>query len=124
MEDRVAQTAVAQAVEAYRKGLLTGNQAQLAALCMDEVSYGHSSGVLQTKADFIAEATSGKTIWKSLSFENPTNNVVGDTAICRCTFVGENETDRKTNALRFGLLMVWHKQDGQWKLLVRQGYKL
>ncbi len=124
MEDTVGEAGVAQAVEAYRKGLLTANKAQLEALCMDELTYGHSSGLLQTKAEFIADATSGKTTWKSIGFEGSTNRVVGDSAISRCIFVGENASEGKTNALRFAIVMVWHKQGGQWKLLVRQGYKI
>jgi hypothetical protein len=124
MEDTVGEAAIAQAVEAYRKGLLAANKAQLEALCMDQVSYGHSSGLLQTKAEFIADATSGKTTWKSINFESPTNRVIGDSAISRFMFVGENESEGKTNALKFSVVMVWHKQGGHWKLLVRQGYKV
>ncbi|MGA3397729.1 MAG: nuclear transport factor 2 family protein [Acetobacteraceae bacterium] len=124
MEDTAREAGIAQAVEAYREGLLTANKAQLEALCMDQLTYGHSSGLLQTKAEFIADATSGKTTWTSIRFEGATNRVVGDTAISRCIFVGENASAGKTNALRFAMVMVWHKQDGEWKLLVRQGYKV
>ncbi len=124
MENTGEAGAIAQAVEAYRQGLLTASKAQLEALCMDELTYGHSSGLLQTKTEFIADASSGKTVWKSLVFEGATNRVVGDTAISRFIFVGENETERKPNVVRFPLVMVWHKQDGRWKLLVRQGYKI
>ena len=124
MEDTVGEAVIAQAVEAYRKALLTANKAQLEALCMEQLTYGHSSGLLQTKPEFIADATSGKTTWKSISFDAANNRVVGDTAISRCIFVGENQSEGKTNTLRFALVMVWHAQDGQWKLLVRQGYKI
>ena len=115
---------VTQAVEAYRKGLLTADKAQLETLCRDDVTYGHSSGVIQNKAEFVAGATSGKTTWKSISFENLANHVTGDTAYTRFMFVGENESGGKSNSLRFGTVMVWHKTSGHWKLLVRQGYKV
>ena len=36
----------------------------------------------------------------------------------------ESETDGKPNSVRIGVLAVRHKQDGSWKLLARQGYKL
>jgi len=124
MEYTVGEAAIAQAVEAYRKALLTANKAQLEALCMEQLTYGHSSGLLQTKAEFIADATSGKTTWTAIGFEGSTNCVVGDSAISRYIFVGANQTDGKANALRFGVVMVWHAQNGQWKLLMRQGYKI
>jgi len=122
MKDVVGVAAIAQAVEDYRQGMLTANKAQLEALCMDEVSFGHTSGLLQTKAEFITSVTDGKTVWKSLSFEKPVNRIVGDCAISHFIFVGENENGGKTNALKFDVVLVWHKQGGQWRTLVRQGY--
>jgi len=113
---------VATAVEAYRTGMLTANKAQLEALCMDQLTYGHSSGRVQTKAEFLGDV--GKSTWKSISFNDASNRVVGDTAYSRFIFVGENENGGKTNALKFGVLMVWHKQGKAWKMLVRQGYKI
>jgi ketosteroid isomerase-like protein len=38
--------------------------------------------------------------------------------------VSESETDGKINHTKIGILAVWQKQDGGWKLLARQGYKL
>jgi hypothetical protein len=42
----------------------------------------------------------------------------------RHLFTGENESDGKTNAVKIGVLMVWQKQDGRWKLLERQAYRI
>ena len=118
------EAAVAQAVETYRTGMLGNDKAKLDGLCMDQMTYGHSSGRVQTKAEVLADAAAGQTKWKSISFENPTNRVVGDNAYSRFVFVGENESGGKTNSLKFGVVMVWHKQGSHWKLLVRQGYKI
>jgi hypothetical protein len=30
----------------------------------------------------------------------------------------------KTNAIKIGVLMVWHEQDGRWTLLARQAYRI
>jgi hypothetical protein len=38
--------------------------------------------------------------------------IVGDNAIVRHTFTGETERDGKTNLVTIGVLMVWHKQNG------------
>ena len=50
--------------------------------------------------------------------------MVGDTAIARHLYESESETDGKTNNVKIGALQVWQKQDGNWKLLARQGFKL
>jgi hypothetical protein len=39
-------------------------------------------------------------------------------------YESESETDGKTAMVKIGTLQVWQKQDGNWKLLARQGYNL
>ena len=114
--------AIARALEDYRQGMLTADKARLEALCMDEVAFGHTSGLLQTKAEFIASVTDGKTVWKSLAFERPTLRIVDDCAVSHFVFVGENESAGHSNKLRFDTVVVWKRQAGQWRMLVRQGY--
>ena len=46
------------------------------ALCAAQMSYGHSGGKIQTKEEFIADATSGKAKWKALEFANARNTVL------------------------------------------------
>ena len=33
-------------------------------------------------------------------------------------------SEGKTNLIKIGILMVWQKQDGRWKLLARQAYTI
>jgi hypothetical protein len=51
-------------------------------------------------------------------------SIVGDDAIVRHTFTGETARDGKTNPITIGVLMVWHKPDGNWQLLARQTVSL
>lgn len=113
---------VAAAVEAIRRGMIAADRAALDALCLDELVYGHTSGLMQTKAEFIADVTSGKTTWKSIEMEKLRHSLAGDNAISLFTFVGANASGGQTNALRFDVVMVWKKVASQWKLLVRQAY--
>jgi hypothetical protein len=115
---------VAAAVEAYRKALLASDRKQFEALCADQMTYGHSSGRVQTKKEFIDEATNGKTVWKSITLTDQTVQLAGDNAMARCVFTGENQSDGKTNTPKFGLLTVWVKHSSTWRLLARQGYKI
>ena len=47
------EAAVAKAVEALRKATLGQEKSQLEELCTDELSYGHSDGRVENKAQFI-----------------------------------------------------------------------
>jgi Domain of unknown function (DUF4440) len=111
-------------VEAFRKAMLANDKSQFEMLCADQLSYGHSSGKLQDKAEFIADATSGKSHWKSLTFSKQTHKVAGDDGIARFILTGETESEGKLNPVNIGVLMVWQKQNNQWKLLARQAYKI
>jgi ketosteroid isomerase-like protein len=118
------EAAVAQAVEAFRNAMLKADRAQFEALCADQLSYGHSSGRVENKAQFIDAATSGRSTWKFITLTDQTTQIVGNNAIVRHTLTGETERDGKTNPVKIGVLMVWHKQDGNWKLLARQAVRL
>src|SRR5580700_2376631 len=112
-----------EAVEAFRKAMIASDHAAFDALCAAQLSYGHSTGKIQTKEEFIADATSGQAKWKALQFVNVRNTVAGPNAISRFTLTGELESDGKVTSIGIGTLMVWQKQGNAWKLLARQGFK-
>jgi ketosteroid isomerase-like protein len=118
------EAAVAQAVESFRNAMLKADRSQFETLTADQLSYGHSAGRVENKAQFIDAATSGQSTWKFITLTDQTNHIVGTTAIVRHTFTGGTERDGKTNPVKIGVLMVWHKQDGHWKLLARQAVRL
>ena len=57
------EAAIAQAVEGFRNAMLTADRSQFEALCADQLSYGHSAGRVENKAQFIDGATSGRSTW-------------------------------------------------------------
>jgi ketosteroid isomerase-like protein len=118
------EAAVNQAVDALRKARLEADKARLQQLAADQLSYGHSDGKVQTKPEFIDGVVTRKAIVKTLTFPELTVAVVGDTAIARHIYLSDSETDGKPTNTRIGALQVWQKQDGNWKLLARQGFKL
>jgi Domain of unknown function (DUF4440) len=119
-----ADLAVDKAVEALRTALLEKNKAGLEQLTADQLSYGHSSGRVETKSQFVSGYVTSKATYKWITFPELTIAVVGDTAIARHLYEFESETDGKTANVKIGALQVWQKQDGNWKLLARQGFKL
>src|SRR5437868_3794499 len=118
--------AVAKNLEAFRVAQAAANAEALAALCAPELSYSHSSGVVEDKATFIANATNGKSKWLSLVYEDPKIRVVGPAAIVRFHWLGEQEAvvDGKKSSTNLHILMNWQKQGADWKLLSRASTKL
>ena len=124
LADSADAAAVDKAVEGLRKALLEADKSQLEKLTAEQLSYGHSSGRVESKAQFIDGVMTRKAIVKSISFPEVTVAVVGDASIVRHLYESESETDGKASSVKIGALQVWQNQDGTWKLLARQGFKL
>lgn len=118
------EAAVNQAVEAHRKAMVDVNRERLAELTADKLSYGHSAGKVESKAEFIDAVASKKTIFKTITLESPSVVVAGSSAIARHIFVSDLETDGKPGSVKIGVLQVWTREGGGWKLLARQAFRL
>jgi ketosteroid isomerase-like protein len=120
------EAAVARNVEAFRAAQFTADAKALDVLCAPELSYSHSDGRVEDKATFIANATSGKSKFLSLAYENVKVRVVGAAAVVRFRWLGESESvaDGKKYATNLHILMNWQKQGADWKLLSRASTKL
>jgi len=117
------EAAVARAVESLRKATFGQEKGQLEELCAAELSYGHSDGRVETKAEFINGVMTRKAIVKSLTWSDHTFAVVGPNAIVRHKWASESETDGKTTSTKINVLQVWQKQGASWKLLARQAVR-
>jgi ketosteroid isomerase-like protein len=117
------EAAVRKAIDDLSKAMLAADKAKLEALVADQLSYGHSAGRLETKKEFVDVIAGKKTIYKSITLNEPTVSVAGNNAIARHTFVVETETDGKPSQAKVGVMQVWVKDGGTWKLLARQAFR-
>jgi Domain of unknown function (DUF4440) len=116
------ESTVSAAVEALRKAMIAADKPTLEKLAAPELSYGHSSGRLENKAEFIEALTSGKSGFSAIELSDQTVNVVDKIALVRHVF---NGTRRKEgDKVKLSILTVWLQQQEQWKLLARQAAKL
>jgi len=115
---------VTQSVEALRKAQLEADRAGLAQVTSEHVSYGHSDGRVQNKEEFNQGVVGRKQVVKTLTFPELKVSVVGNAAVVRHIYLSDSELDGKATTTRIGAVQVWHKQDGAWKLLARQGFRL
>jgi len=118
------EAAVTAAVEALTKAMLQADRAALERLVADQLSYGHSSGLVETKAQFVNVIANRKTVYKSITLSEPSTVMAGDNAVVRHIFSNTTETAGKTASINVGILQVWQKQAGNWKLLARQAFRL
>ena len=117
-----AQSADAAAGETLRKLMINPDQPALEQIFADQLSYGHSDGRVQTKAEFVDALVNGKSVFKSISLTGQTISIVGDIVIVRHRFEADAVSNGTPAQPRIKILQVWQKQDGFWRLLVRQAH--
>jgi ketosteroid isomerase-like protein len=115
--------AVSAQVEALRKAMIAGDKAALDKLSAAELTYGHSSGRLENKAEFIDALVSGKSGFSSIDLSDQSVSVVGNVALARHVFNGQQKK-AGGDKVKLSILTVWLEQQGQWKLVARQAAKL
>jgi hypothetical protein len=116
------EAAVSAAVEALRKAMIAGDRAGLDKIAAAELSYGHSSGRLENKAEFIEALASGKSGFSAIELEGQTIKVLDKIALVRHTFHGTRR--KEGDKVKLYNLLIWLQQQDQWKLLARQAAKL
>ncbi|MGS2737871.1 nuclear transport factor 2 family protein, partial [Sinomicrobium sp. M5D2P17] len=118
------QNAVKAVVELLRGVIIEPDEILLSNLTSDELTYGHSSGVIQDKDKFIDDLVHGAFDFTEVDFTDQRIVVSGSTAIVRHIFEAKATNAGEPVDIRIGNVLVYVKQEGEWKLLARQAYKL
>ena len=116
--------AVSAAVEKFRQAMVASDNATLEKMSSDQLSYGHSNGLVEDKAAFLKQFVTGQTDFVTISLSDQTIRIVGDAAVVRHRLVADTNNNKVPGNVDLMVLMVWEKQKGEWKLLARQAVKL
>ena len=111
-------------VDELRTAWFKQDKAKLESLTAEQLSYSHSDARLEDKTKFIDGVMTRKATFKSLEWPELTVQVVGNNAVVRHLWVSESELDGKVTNTKIGVMQVWQKQDGGWKLLARSSHRL
>lgn len=116
---------VQRAVAAFNKAMVDPSVELMDGLCAEELTYGHSSGLIQNKAEFIDDLVNGAFDFLSLEAPDQTIHISGNTAIVRHIFLAKGTNAGEPVDVRIGNMQVYIKdKDNQLQLLARQAYKL
>jgi ketosteroid isomerase-like protein len=111
-------------IDALNKATISQDKPMLDKLTAEELSYGHSTGLVENKTAYIKNILSGSTKFFQIDNADQTINLADDVAIVRniCSIKGTK--DGAPLDIKIGTLMIWKKAGGDWRLIARQGYKL
>ncbi len=122
--DANAKIEVAAAVETLNNAIVDPNEELLKSITLPQLTYGHSSGVIQDQQEFMDQLLNGDFDFVSVSTSDQTIHVSGNTAIVRHILSIEGNNAGKPASVRIGIMLTFQKQGGNWLLLARQAYKL
>lgn len=115
--------AVADAVEKMRVAMVDGKKEALESIASDKLSYGHSGGHVEGKAEFVEKIVSNKSDFVTIELKDQTIAVNRKTAIVRHLLNATTNDNGKPGEVHLKILLIFQKEGGKWKLLARQAVK-
>jgi hypothetical protein len=116
--------AVAKAVETLKQAMLDANKQALEKIASDNLTYGHSGGLIEDKAAFVEALVSGKSDFQSIEISEQKIVITGNAATVRHKLAGDVTNSGTPSKLNLSVLLVWVKINNEWKLLARQAVRL
>ena len=120
------QSKVWERVEALTKAIFEDKDSvALMDLVSKNVTYGHSAGAVEDKPTMVHKAVANKTTYKNRIFEKISIDVQDNTAVVRHNFrATQMDEAGKESPLDLGILQVWKKENGKWRIWARQAVKI
>ncbi len=105
------------AEDARYRAMLDADVEALGALCADELSYAHSSGIRDTKQEYLDKVRSGYYRYRRIDHPVERVTVVGDTALVAGRMTADLDVDGAPKTIDNLALAVWVRRDEGWRLL-------
>lgn len=118
------QKEVEKAVEQLRVLMVTPDQKGLENITLEGLTYGHSSGKVESRKEFIETLVSGRSDFRKIELKDQTITVAGNTAVVRHTLEADTFDGGVAGSIRLHIVLVWAKEKNTWKLLARQAVRL
>jgi ketosteroid isomerase-like protein len=115
---------ISKVVEELYQAMINADNASLNRLIADSLSYGHSSGKVEGKTEFIENIVSGKSDFVTIDLSEQTISVKNNIAVVRHKLIADTNDEGKPGNVKLKVFLVFEKEKGKWKLLARQSIKL
>lgn len=112
------------ALEVFRLALLSGDRAQLMQITTPELSYAHSSGVIENQQEFVEKLATGKSDFVKIDISNETITVYKNAAVVRHQLFADINDGGKPGTVKLNVLMFWVETKMGWQLAARQATKI
>src|SRR3954447_7199851 len=119
--DTPADKEILAVMDAYKDAMIHNKADVLERLLHNDLSFVHSAGQLERKADVLKSVTSGKNVIIRMEFSDTTVRTYGNTSLVRCRV---DLWHSETNIVHMNVLHAWIKTPAGWQLAARQATRL
>ena len=104
----------------WSQAVIAGNIAKVDALLGKDLIYGHASGIVESKDQYMAKLRGGAQRYEEIEYHDTTAKMYGDTAVVHghVRMAGKTKGEPFNNEVM--MLHVWVKRDGRWQLAAHQ----
>lgn len=118
-----ADKAVLAAVDAWKEAMLKKDRAALEKIFHADLSYSHSSALVETKAQAIPHIVDGLG-WEAIDLSETTVRLQGNVAIVNGKVdMHQRNKDKPTSISKLVQLSVWVKGKQGWQMIARQAVR-
>ena len=118
--DPKAEKEVIAAMEAWRTAMMKKDGAGLAKVYHEDLSYGHSSGIVETKAQAVNHIVTSKADYAAVDLVDMKVKTHGDIAIVNSRVNYKQVTAGKESDVKLHVLHVWVRTPQGWQMIGRQ----
>lgn len=108
------------AMEAWRRATLDKDGAALERLLHADLTYSHSNGRTQSRADVLESVLGSKSSVTGIDFGDLTVRVYGATALVKGLVDAHSSKGGVASTIHLDILHVWLKGAGGWQMVARQ----
>lgn len=119
-----AEQAVFDAEKEWARAVTSQNFAALEHILSDELIYAHSTGVIESKRDYLDKLKSGQQRYDTIEHEKTIIKVFGDAAVAHSIVRMTGQTKGQPFDNRLMMLHMWIRQGGRWQLVAHQTTRL
>ncbi|MGH9723243.1 MAG: nuclear transport factor 2 family protein [Bryobacteraceae bacterium] len=122
--DAAAEKEVLAAIEAWKQAILKNDKAALEKLYHPGLTYTHSAGNSQTKADALKSGVAGNAVMEAMEFSETSVRVQGNTALVLGKWDMRQNAQGKIITPSMNVLHVWIKGRQGWQMVARHATRL
>ena len=114
---------IEESVEQLRQLMVDPNESGLKAISHFKLTYGHSSGKIENRDEFIRALLSKESDFTEIKLSDQSVETIGKTAIVRHSLSAKTLDNGKEGTVNLKVMTVWLKQKKGWVLFGRQAVR-